>query len=261
LLNPLGDIENMLSESLLIGSGHAIANGGQVNGREAGYDGMSSPSLMEDPEWKRKLLMAREQVVNCAEGKLTLMYVQYAADAGQSVFDTQGRSAFVRGWAKEKGLLVSVCWEAFNELREFMPMVSFVKVYGSADSVVSTITTKYTQQAKYRDRKGGDAPGSKGSPIDFDESALNAHNPTAAHIGTSAEPLREGNRVYVNTKAHQPPRYMMEGIVKEVNHSEGVVSVTLKAIIDGLCTHKEVLGAPQVRRVFCRAILVLLTRA
>jgi hypothetical protein len=54
---------------------------------------------------------------------------------------------------------------------------------------------------------------------------------------------------------------MMEGIVKEVNHSEGVVSVTLKAIIDGLCTHKEVLGAPQVRRVFCRAILVLLTRA
>ena len=111
---------------------------------------------LDNPEWKRKFAVAREQVIYCAEGKLTSMFVKYAADAGLNVFDQQARTAFILGWAKEKGLLVSVCWEAFNELRQYMPVVSMVKVCGSADSVVSVITTKYTQHSKYRDRKGAD---------------------------------------------------------------------------------------------------------
>uniref|UniRef100_A0A7S0RMK0 Uncharacterized protein n=1 Tax=Pyramimonas obovata TaxID=1411642 RepID=A0A7S0RMK0_9CHLO len=222
-------------------------------------------SLLEDPEWKRKLLVAREQVINCAEGKLTSMFVKYAEDAGLNVFDNQGRSAFVRGWAKEKGLLVSVCWEAFNELRKYMPMVSFVKVYGSADSVVSTITTKYTQQAKYRDRKGGDNVIRKAGSVvgeqqqqqqpsetlqihaglDNVQRLAEAYNPRSA-AGSAELPLQPGCTVFVTTKLQQPPRLVMEGIVKEVNWSESSVTIALKAIIQGMCTHQETLGVRQM---------------
>jgi hypothetical protein len=224
-----------------------------------GRDGSESQLVSEDPEWKRKMLVAREQVMHCAEGKLTSMYVRYAQDAGLNVFDPQGRSAFVRGWAKEKGLLVSVCWEAFNELRKFMPMVSFVKVYGSADSVVSTITTKYTQQAKYRDRKGvdqiegvrktstlnlGDLGQDGGYALDRTQAAGIGHL-TAASSSTSIDALREGMVMFITTKL-QPQRLVMEGIVKEVDRTEGSVTLMLKAIDGGACSQQEPLDWRQV---------------
>ena len=54
--------------------------------------------------------------------------------------------AFIRGWAKDKGLLMGLAYEAWDEISAVTPLASEVIVYGPRESVVSQLLNKY--QAK-----------------------------------------------------------------------------------------------------------------
>eukprot|EP00238_Polyblepharides_amylifera_P013604 CAMPEP_0196590626 /NCGR_PEP_ID=MMETSP1081-20130531/67111_1 /TAXON_ID=36882 /ORGANISM="Pyramimonas amylifera, Strain CCMP720" /LENGTH=299 /DNA_ID=CAMNT_0041913777 /DNA_START=69 /DNA_END=968 /DNA_ORIENTATION=+ len=98
----------------------------------------------------------REHIKVVFEGKIARAFVQNAARAGLDVVNPDHKVQFIRGWAKDKGLLMGLAYEAWDEVASVSPLANDVIVYGPRDSIVSQLLNKYQAKVYAQKRKVGE---------------------------------------------------------------------------------------------------------